>query len=234
MINFVVMDKIIIAIDGFSACGKSTTAKAVAKRLGYLFIDSGAMYRAVTLYFQNNNISISNTKNIKKALENIAIEFRLNSKTATNEVFLNGLNVEKKIRTLEIAKKVSEVSALKEVRETLVKLQQKMGEQKGIVMDGRDIGTDVFPNAELKIFMTASEKIRAERRQKELLERGDIINFEDVIENIKHRDHLDSTREISPLRKAKDAWELDNSELNMEQQVEVVLRWVNEKTKSKV
>ncbi len=223
------MRKIIIAIDGFSACGKSTTAKAVAKSLGYAFIDSGAMYRAVTLYFMKHNVSITDPKAVSKALQQIEIEFRFSTENSRNEIFLNGLNVEDKIRTLEIAKHVSEVSAIKSVRVEMVAQQRKMGKKKGIVMDGRDIGTEVFPDAELKIFMTADKKVRAERRQKELLERGDVIDLDEVMENIKHRDHLDSTREESPLRKAEDAWELDNSDLSMEQQVDVVLKWVDQK-----
>ncbi len=225
------MRKIIIAIDGFSACGKSTTAKAVAKRLGYGFIDSGAMYRAVTLYFLENNVSFTNEKAISTALDAITIEFRYSEENERNEIFLNGQNVEDRIRTLDIAKRVSEASAIKMVRVAMVSQQQKMGKEKGIVMDGRDIGTDVFPEAELKIFMTADKKIRAERRQKELLERGDVVDLEDVMENIRHRDHLDSTREESPLRKAENAWELDNTSLTMEEQVEVVLKWVDEKIK---
>lgn len=226
------MNKIIIAIDGYSACGKSTTAKAVAKKLEYIFIDSGAMYRAITLYFTEYNITITNEKEVQKALSNIHIEFRFNATSDTNEIYLNGFNVENQIRTLEIAKKVSEVSAIKAVRVAMVKLQQQMGKNKGLVMDGRDIGTDVFPNAELKIFMTANKTIRAERRQKELLEKGEVVGLDEVIENIEKRDLLDSTRKESPLRKAPDAWELDNTHLNMQQQVDVVLRWVEEKLKA--
>ena len=226
------MNKIIIAIDGYSACGKSTTAKAVAKKLGYIFIDSGAMYRAITLYFTEYNITITNEKEVQKALSNIHIEFRFNATSDTNEIYLNGFNVENQIRTLEIAKKVSEVSAIRAVRVAMVKLQQQMGKNKGLVMDGRDIGTDVFPNAELKIFMTANKTIRAERRQKELLEKGEVVGLDEVIENIEKRDLLDSTRKESPLRKAPDAWELDNTHLNMQQQVDVVLRWVEEKLKA--
>ena len=223
------MRKIIVAIDGYSACGKSTTAKALAKKLEYAFIDSGAMYRAVTLYFQNNHVSITNTKEVRSALDKIDISFRYNDELSRNETVLNGLSVEDKIRTLEVTKQVSEVSAISEVREKLVSLQRKMGKEKGIVLDGRDIGTNVFPNAELKIFMTASLGVRIERRQKELLNRGDMVSFEEVKNSIEKRDLIDTTRKINPLIKAEDAWTLDNSELTMDEQVDVVHRWVDEK-----
>ena len=223
------MRKIIVAIDGFSACGKSTTAKALAKKLGYGFIDSGAMYRAVTLYFQQNHISITNPKKIKSALDKIEISFRFNAEKERNEAVLNGISVEDEIRTLVVTKQVSEVSAIPEVREKLVSLQRKMGKEKGIVMDGRDIGTNVFPDAELKIFMTASPEVRIERRQKELLAKGDLVSYDEVKESIEKRDLIDTTREQNPLRKAEDAWTLDNSELTMDEQVAVVERWVDEK-----
>ena len=223
------MKRIIVAIDGFSACGKSTTAKALAKKLGYAFIDSGAMYRAATLYFLDNHIAISNLKEVKEALDKINIAFRYNDSKQRNEVVLNGVSVEDEIRTLRIAEKVSEVSAIAEVRSLLVNLQRRMGKEKGIVMDGRDIGTNVFPDAELKIFMTADPKVRVERRQKELLERGDLIDFEEVKKNIEKRDLIDTSRKENPLTKAEDAWVLDNSELTMGEQVDVVLRWVDEK-----
>lgn len=223
------MRKIIVAIDGFSACGKSTTAKALAKKLGYGFIDSGAMYRAVTLYFQENHITITNLREVKEALPKIDISFRYNVKKNRNEAVLNGVSVEDEIRTLEVTSQVSEVSAIAEVREKLVALQRKMGKEKGIVMDGRDIGTNVFPNAELKIFMTASPEIRIGRRQKELLEKGDLVSFDEVRESIEKRDLIDTTRKENPLKKADDAWTLDNTELTMDEQVNVVLRWVDEK-----
>lgn len=223
------MRKIIVAIDGFSACGKSTTAKALAKKLGYGFIDSGAMYRAVTLYFINNHVSITNINDVIKSLDKIDISFRYNDGLDRNEVVLNGVSVEDEIRTLRIAQKVSDVAAIKEVRSLLVNLQRRMGREKGIVMDGRDIGTNVFPNAELKIFMTAKTDIRIDRRQKELLAKGELIDFDDVKENIEKRDLIDTTRKENPLTKAVDAWTLDNSELTMDEQVDVVMRWVDEK-----
>ena len=223
------MRKIIIAIDGYSACGKSTTAKALAKKLEYSFIDSGAMYRAVTLYFQQNHVAITNNKDVESNLNKIDISFRFNAHKKRNEIILNGVCVEDEIRTLEVTKLVSEVSAIPFVRTKLVALQRKMGKEKGIVMDGRDIGTNVFPNAELKIFMTASVDVRVERRQKELLERGDLVSYDEVRESIEKRDHIDTTRKQNPLKKAEDAWTLDNSELTMEEQVDVVLRWVDEK-----
>lgn len=223
------MRKIIVAIDGFSACGKSTTAKALAKKLGYAFIDSGAMYRAVTLYFQQNHVTFTNIKEVKSALEKISISFRYNAKKDRNETVLNGISVEDEIRTLDVTNQVSEVSAIPVVREKLVSLQRKMGKEKGIVMDGRDIGTNVFPNAELKIFMTASTDVRVDRRQKELLEKGELVSYDEVKESIEKRDLIDTTRKQNPLVKADDAWTLDNSELTMDEQVSVVLRWVDEK-----
>jgi len=201
----------------------------LAKKLGYGFIDSGAMYRAVTLYFQENHITITNIKNVKNALDKIDITFRYNTDKERNEAVLNGISVEDKIRTLEVTSQVSEVSAIAEVREKLVALQRKMGKEKGIVMDGRDIGTNVFPDAELKIFMDASTEVRVDRRQKELLNRGDLVSFDEVKDSIEKRDLIDTTREQNPLRKADDAWTLDNSELTMDEQVEVVHRWVDEK-----
>ena len=223
------MRKIIIAIDGYSACGKSTTAKALAKKLEYSFIDSGAMYRAVTLYFQQNHVSITNRKKVEETLSKIDIDFRYNGQLERNEVVLNGVCVEDEIRTLGVTKQVSEVSAISPVRHKLVALQRKMGKSKGIVMDGRDIGTNVFPEAELKIFMDADSEIRIERRQKELLAKGDLVSYQDVKDSIEKRDLIDTTRKENPLRKAEDAWTLDNSELTMEEQVEVVMRWVDEK-----
>jgi len=224
------MRRIIIAIDGYSACGKSTTAKAVAKKLGYTFIDSGAMYRAVTHYFQANHVSLTNSNEVDKALDEINISFRYKEEEDEYETILNGKNIEKDIRTMTVTRLVSEVSALKAVRLALVKQQQKMGKEKGIVMDGRDIGTHVFPQADLKIFMTADKWVRAERRQKELFARGEILDLKEVIDSIEKRDFLDTTRDESPLMKAEDAWDLDNTELTMDEQVDVVLKWVDKKT----
>jgi cytidylate kinase len=216
------MQKITIAVDGYSSCGKSTTAKRVAQRLGYSYIDTGAMYRSVTLYFLEHHITYSNDKEIEKALENIHIEFRRNPNDGRNETFLNGLNIEDEIRKLYIANQVSEVSAIAAVRHAMVAQQRRMGKKKGVVMDGRDIGTVVFPDAELKIFMTADPIIRANRRQIELAERGDLVDLEDIIENIKKRDLIDTTRKESPLRKADDAIEIDTSYMTLDEQVDVV------------
>ena len=218
------MRKIIIAIDGYSACGKSTTAKEVAALLGYQYIDSGAMYRAVTHYFLEHHVSVTNPKEVDRALENIRISFPLNAK-GVSETFLNGLNVEKKIRKMKISDQVSQVSALKAVRVAMVEQQRKMGKTRGIVMDGRDIGTVVFPDAELKVFLTADIHIRAFRRQKELLEKGDLVPIDSIIENLKKRDEIDSTRAESPLRKAAGAIELDTSFFTIDEQVDEVVRW---------
>lgn len=216
------MQKITIAVDGYSSCGKSTTAKRVAKKLGYSYIDTGAMYRSVTLYFHQHLITHTNDKEVEKALENIHIEFRRNPNDGRNETFLNGLNVEDEIRKLYIANQVSEVSAIAAVRHAMVAQQRRMGKKKGVVMDGRDIGTVVFPDAELKIFMTADPIIRANRRQIELAERGDLVDFEEIIENIRKRDLIDTTRKESPLRKAEDAVEVDTSYMTLDEQVDVV------------
>lgn len=216
------MQKITIAIDGYSSCGKSTTAKRVAKKLGYTYIDTGAMYRSVTLYFHQHLITLTNDKEVEKALENIHIEFRMNPNDGKNETYLNGLNVEDEIRKLYIANQVSEVSAIAAVRHAMVAQQRRMGKKKGVVMDGRDIGTVVFPDAELKVFMTADPLIRANRRQIELNERGDLVDLEEIIENIKKRDFIDTTRKESPLRKAEDAVEVDTSYMTLDEQVEVV------------
>lgn len=215
--------KIIIAIDGYSSCGKSTTAKIVAARLGYGYIDTGAMYRAVTLYFIEHNISLTNPKEIHRALNEIQISFHHNPKNNLNEAFLNGLNVEKEIRKMYVSDKVSEVSAIPEVRHAMVSQQQKMGRKKGIVMDGRDIGTRVFPEAELKLFMTADLNLRAVRRQQELLEKNQLVNLDEIRNNLEHRDKIDSSRAESPLRKADDALEIDTSFITIEEQVEMVL-----------
>lgn len=223
------MVKIIITIDGWSSCGKSTLAKQMAKELGYTYIDSGAMYRAITLYFLRNHIDWTDHKEVANALKNISLEFRSNHKTGQSETYLNGENVEYVIRDLVVAEKVSDVSAVKEVREFAVAQQQKMGEKKGIVMDGRDIGTVVFPHAELKIFMTADNAIRVVRRYKELYEKNPNITIEEVKSNLEMRDYIDSHREVSPLRKAEDAIELDNSNLTMKDQLELAMKWVKER-----
>lgn len=222
--------KIIITIDGWSSCGKSTLAKQLAKKLGYVYIDSGAMYRAITLFFLRNHIDWTDNKKVREALKNINIEFQKNAKTGTGEIFLNEENVEYVIRDLVIAEKVSEIAAIKEVREFAVAQQRKMGAEKGIVMDGRDIGTVVFPEAELKIFMTADISIRVERRFKELYEKNPNVTIEEVKANLEMRDYIDSHREISPLKKATDAKELDNSNITEKEQLNKAILWVKEQT----
>jgi len=217
------MKKIIITIDGWSSCGKSTLAKQLAKELGYVYIDSGAMYRAITLYFLRNTVDLADTKEIKESLNNIAIEFEYNEKSQQSEILLNGENVEYMIRDLIVAEKVSDVATIKEVREFAVAQQQRMGKKKGIVMDGRDIGTTVFPKAELKFFMTADIAVRVERRFKEMYEKNPNVSIEEVKNNLEMRDYIDSNREISPLRKAEDAIVLDNTNLTMEQQLKFAL-----------
>ncbi len=212
----------IIAIDGFSSCGKSTVAKALAKKLHFVFIDSGAMYRAVTLYFLRHNIDFSDTQQILDALNKIRIDFIPN--TEKTQILLNDEDISDEIRQMHVSEKVSEVSAIKEVRHAMVAQQQELGKRRNIVMDGRDIGTTVFPDADLKIFMTASPSVRAERRFAELSAKGENATMEEVMANLAHRDHIDSTREESPLRQATDAVILDNSELNQEQQLDFVLR----------
>lgn len=218
--------KIIITIDGFSSCGKSTLAKQLAQKLNYRYIDSGAMYRAITLYFLRNNVDRSNEKEIRHALQNISLEFMLNSHSGNSEIFLNGENVEYIIRDLVIAEKVSEVAALKSVRSFAVTAQQKMGKDKGIVMDGRDIGTTVFPNAEVKIFMIADESVRVERRFTEIFDKNPNVSLDEIKNNLALRDYIDSNREISPLRKAADAIEIDNTHLTEKQQLDVALNLV--------
>ena len=223
-------DKIIIAIDGFSSTGKSTVAKQIAKHLGYVYIDSGAMYRAITFFAMQNGFINEDKFNVSDLINNlnkVDISFHFNKSLGFAEVFLNGKNVEKAIRTLEVSNFVSKVAAIPEVRVQLVKQQQKMGKQKGIVMDGRDIGTVVFPNAELKIFMTASPETRAIRRYNELKEKGDDITYEDVLKNVQERDYLDTTREDSPLYKSDEALEIDNSNLTLQKQFENILKLVN-------
>lgn len=221
------MKKITIAIDGFSSCGKSTMAKDLAKKIGYIYIDSGAMYRAVTLYCIQNGLFDGENLNLaelEKAIHSIKINFRLNEETLFPEVYLNGKNVEKEIRTMEVAAKVSQVSAIGFVRKEMVYLQQQMGAEKGIVMDGRDIGTVVFPKAELKIFVTADPLVRAQRRLDELRTKNDTkTTFDEVLENIRQRDYIDQNRDESPLKQADDALVLDNSELTKEQQMQWLL-----------
>lgn len=205
------MRKIIITVDGFSSCGKSTLAKRLAKHFNYTFIDSGAMYRAITLYFLRNHIDWTKTKQVVEALKNIDLQFYINAKDGQSEMYLNDENVEYVIRDLVVAEKVSEVASIKEVREFAVAGQQKLGEKRGIVMDGRDIGTTVFPDAELKLFLVADNGVRVQRRFKELYEQNPNITIEEVQNNLEMRDYIDSNREISPLRKAADAIELDNT-----------------------
>jgi CMP/dCMP kinase len=217
-------EKIIITIDGWSSCGKSTLARQLAKELGYVYVDSGAMYRAITLYFLRNHVDWTDKAEVMEALENINLEFQYNEKSQQSEMYLNGENVEYVIRDLVIAEKVSDVAAIKEVREFAVAQQQKMGERKGIVMDGRDIGTTVFPNAELKIFMSADSATRVERRFKEMYEKNPNITVEEVQNNLAMRDYIDSNREVSPLRQAADARVIDNTNLTIEEQLEQALR----------
>ncbi len=221
------MKKIIITIDGWSSCGKSTLAKQLAKELGYIYVDSGAMYRAITLYFLRNHINWLDTDQVNNALAAITIAFKFNNITQQSEVYLNGENVEYVIRDLVIAEKVSDVAAIKEVRTFAVAQQQKMGEEKGIVMDGRDIGTTVFPDAELKFFMTADIAVRVERRYREMFEKNPNITMEEVKTNLEMRDYIDSNREISPLRKATDAIELDNTHISIEEQLQKSMEIVN-------
>jgi len=217
------MSKINIAIDGLSGCGKSSTAKAVAKALHYKFIDTGAMYRAVTLYFIQNDIDLTNHDQVMQALSEIQIDFEFNQKSQKNETILNQQNVEEEIRKMDVSQKVSPVSAIKEVRVAMVAQQQEMGKYRGVVMDGRDTGSVVFPDAELKVFMTASTEIRAKRRKEELAAKGEIVDLKDIIENLESRDHQDSTRAESPLIKVEDAIEIDTSDLKFENQVQKVL-----------
>ncbi len=215
------MKKITIAIDGYSSCGKSTMAKDLAREVGYIYIDSGAMYRAVTLYclenqlFTNEGIEV---EKLKEVMPQLRISFQLNPETGRPMTYLNYRNVEEQIRTMEVSSHVSPVAALPFVREALVKLQQEMGKAKGIVMDGRDIGTVVFPDAELKIFVTASAEIRAQRRYDELKAKGQDASYEEILQNVKERDYIDQNREVSPLRQAEDAILLDNSNLTIEEQ----------------
>ncbi len=228
------MPKIIIAIDGYSSCGKSTTARGVAARFGYAYVDTGAMYRAVSLYFYNHFVAHTNPHEVEKALHEIHISFEHNAKSGQSETYLNGLCVEDEIRKMYISEMVSEVSAIVAVRRAMVAQQQRMGRHRGLVMDGRDIGTMVFPDAELKIFMTADPLIRAQRRQAELLEKGDLVDLETVLENLQHRDHIDTTRTEGPLRQAPDAVLLDNSYLTEAEQLELVVNLARERMGEKV
>ena len=229
------MNKITIAIDGFSSTGKSTIAKELAKKLAYSYVDSGAMYRAVTLYAMNNNF-ISETYFKKelliKDLHKINLEFRFNKLVGFGEMYLNDKNVEHEIRTLDVSKLVSKVAEISEIRKKLVEQQQLMGKNKGVIMDGRDIGTVVFPMAELKFFMYASAEKRAIRRYKELIKRGDNVSYEEILNNVEYRDHIDSTRDDSPLIKADDAIEIDNSDLTLEEQFDKIYTIVQEKLKT--
>ena len=221
------MNKITIAIDGFSSTGKSTVAKQLAKYLGYVYVDSGAMYRAVTYYAMQNGLISKDDFNVEALiyqLENINITFKFNEKLGFAEVYLNNENIERAIRTLEVSSFVSKVAAISEVRQKLVEQQQKMGQDKGVVMDGRDIGTVVFKDAELKLYMIASAEKRAIRRFDELIERGDQVLYDDVLKNVQERDHIDSTREDSPLVKADDAIEIDNSDMTLDEQFDEILR----------
>jgi len=225
--------KIIIAIDGYSSCGKSTLAKQLAKKLGYHYIDSGAMYRAITLYFIRNNIDLKKHDDVLAALGNIHLTFEVDEMTGESEVHLNDENVERQIREMLVADKVSEVAAVKEVRSFAVAQQKRMGKQKGIVMDGRDIGTTVFPDAELKIFLTADPAVRVQRRYEELYKTDPHISLEEVRHNLELRDYIDTSRKESPLRKAADAIVLDNTNLTREEQLEIVLEWVADRATNK-
>ncbi len=224
--------KIIIAIDGYSSCGKSTIAKELATKLGYNYIDSGAMYRAITLYFLRNNVDLTNTASVSDAIASINLTFEFNSLTHSSDIHLNEENVASYIRDMLVSDKVSEVAAIREVRTFAVAQQKEMGRKKGIVMDGRDIGTAVFPGAELKIFMTADPEVRVMRRFKEMYATNHNITIEEVRHNLELRDYIDSTREESPLHRAKDAVLLDNSSMTKSEQLELVIRWVKEKSAS--
>jgi cytidylate kinase len=223
------MKKIVIAIDGWSSCGKSTMARQLARKLKYVFIDSGAMYRAITLYFLRNQININNEIEIEEALDAIHLEFKLNPSNTNNEIWMNGENVDGLIRDIKVAERVSEIAALAKVRDFAVAQQRLIGQDKGIVMDGRDIGSVVFPAAELKIFMTADPEIRVQRRLKELQAKDPDITMEEVRDNLASRDHIDSTRAISPLRKPEDAIVLDNTSLTPDQQLELALTWAQKR-----
>lgn len=226
------MKKITIAIDGYSSCGKSTMAKDLAREVGYIYVDTGAMYRSVTLFAMRNGMFNADgsimTEELKQRMGEINISFRLNSETGRPDTYLNGELVEKEIRTMEVSSHVSPIAALPFVREALVAQQQAMGKEKGIIMDGRDIGTVVFPDAELKIFVTASAEVRAQRRYDELKAKGMPADFDDILKNVKERDYIDSHREVSPLRKADDAIELDNSNMTIAEQKAWLMQKFNE------
>ncbi|WP_026966382.1 (d)CMP kinase [Algoriphagus terrigena] len=222
------MGKIVIAIDGYSGCGKSSTAKAVAKDLGFTYIDSGAMYRAATLHFLNHYLSPANPHDVEKGLKSMEISFHFNPETHRQETYLNGLNVEDEIRTMRVSEHVSEIATIKEIRKELVAQQQRLGKKKGVVMDGRDIGSVVFPDAELKVFMTADLETRAERRQQELFEKGELVELEAIKTNLAERDRIDSSRAESPLKKVPDAMEIDTSNLTFEAQVAMIVQLANE------
>lgn len=227
--------KIVIAIDGHSSCGKSTVAKEIAKNLGYIYIDSGAMYRAVTLFALRNQLAGDgkvNEAELIDRLSEIKIEFRFNPQNLRNETFLNGENVEEEIRQLPVSQHVSPVATIREVREAMVAQQQEMGKQKGLVMDGRDIGTVVFPKAELKLFMTARPEVRAQRRYDELTAKGQQVSFAEILANVIERDRIDSSREVSPLRQADDALVLDNSDLTREEQMAWVMKTIHDKVEA--
>ena len=228
------MKKITIAIDGFSSCGKSTMAKMLAKEVGYIYVDTGAMYRAVTLFAMRNGMIAPNGEvnrdELKQKMQTLRVELKLNEQTGRAETYLNGENVENEIRGMEVSSHVSAIAAIDFVRTALVEQQQRMGRDKGIVMDGRDIGTVVFPDAELKVFVTASAEIRAQRRFDELKGKGVEANFDEILNNVQQRDYIDSHREVSPLRKADDAIELDNGELTIAQQ----LQWLVERFEERV
>ncbi len=223
--------KIVIAIDGFSSCGKSTFAKAIASKLGYIFIDTGAMYRAVTLYALEHGAIVDGVVDearIVELLPEVEISFRFNEARGASDIYVNDVYAEERIRTIEVSNCVSRVSSIGEVREKLVAMQQQMGRSRGVVMDGRDIGTVVFPDAEMKIFMTADAGVRAERRYKELTAKGDDVTLEEILENVISRDKADMTRAISPLRRAEDALELDNSYMSVEEQMAWFMERYNE------
>lgn len=223
--------KIVIAIDGFSSCGKSTFAKAIAAKLGYIFIDTGAMYRAVTLYALEQGAIVDGVVDearIVELLPEVEISFRFNEARGASDIYVNGVYAEERIRTIEVSNCVSRVSSICEVREKLVAMQQQMGRSRGVVMDGRDIGTVVFPDAEMKIFMTADAGVRAERRYKELTAKGEDVTLEEILENVISRDKADMTRAISPLRRAEDALELDNSYMSVEEQMAWFMERYNE------
>jgi CMP/dCMP kinase len=224
------VSKITIAIDGYSSCGKSTLAKALAQKLNYSYIDTGAMYRAVTLYCLKNRIIDKrrhiNEEELHKALPNIVVDFKFNSHAKSSETYLNGENVEREIRSMDVSDNVSKISSIKEVREKMVALQKKMGSSRGVVMDGRDIGSNVLPHADLKLFMTADNDVRAQRRWDELRSKGQYFTIEEVKQNLMKRDHEDTHRKENPLIKAKDAIVLDNSDLSREEQLEFVLKLI--------